>query len=71
MLHTVKLYHWRTHSYSEHKATDNLHEALSEQESILRGAADQLYRSQITAEVDAEFDSIETLYGLGYRFRER
>ena len=31
MLDTVKLYHWRTHSYSEHKATDNLHEALSEQ----------------------------------------
>jgi DNA-binding ferritin-like protein len=31
MLHVVKLYHWRTHSYSEHKATDNLHEALSEQ----------------------------------------
>jgi len=31
MLHAVKLYHWRTHSYSEHKATDNLHEALSEQ----------------------------------------
>lgn len=30
-------------------------EALAEQESILRGAADQLYRSQITAEVDAEF----------------
>jgi DNA-binding ferritin-like protein len=31
MLHVVKLYHWRTHSYSEHKATDKLHEALSEQ----------------------------------------
>jgi DNA-binding ferritin-like protein len=31
MLHTIKLYHWRTHSYSEHKATDNLHEAMSEQ----------------------------------------
>jgi DNA-binding ferritin-like protein len=27
----VKLYHWRTHSYSEHKATDKLHEALSGQ----------------------------------------
>ena len=27
----VKLHHWRTHSYSVHKATDNLHEALSEQ----------------------------------------
>jgi len=31
MLHIVKLHHWRTHSYSVHKATDNLHEALSEQ----------------------------------------
>ena len=31
MLHADKLHHWRTHSYSVHKATDNLHEALSEQ----------------------------------------
>jgi DNA-binding ferritin-like protein len=31
MLHAIKLHHWRTHSYSVHKATDNLHEALSEQ----------------------------------------
>ena len=31
MLHTIKLHHWRTHDYSVHKATDNLHEALSEQ----------------------------------------
>ena len=31
MLHAVKLHHWRTHNYSVHKATDNLHEALSEQ----------------------------------------
>ena len=31
MLHVVKLHHWRTHNYSVHKATDNLHEALSEQ----------------------------------------
>jgi hypothetical protein len=30
MLHVVKLHHWRTHDYSVHKATDNLHEALSE-----------------------------------------
>lgn len=27
----IKLHHWRTHSYSVHKATDNLHEAISEQ----------------------------------------
>ena len=31
MLHAVKLHHWRTHDYSVHKATDNLHESLSEQ----------------------------------------
>ena len=31
MLHVVKLHHWRTHDYSVHKATDNLHEALSDQ----------------------------------------
>ena len=31
LLHVVKLHHWRTHDYSVHKATDNLHEALSEQ----------------------------------------
>ena len=31
MVVVVKLHHWRTHSYSVHKATDNLHESLSEQ----------------------------------------
>ena len=29
MLHAIKLYHWNTHSYPEHKATDELHERLS------------------------------------------
>ena len=29
MLHAIKLYHWNTHSYAEHKATDELHERLS------------------------------------------
>lgn len=29
MLTTIKLYHWNTHSYSRHKATDELHEKLS------------------------------------------
>ena len=29
MLHMIKLYHWNTHSYSQHKATDELHERLS------------------------------------------
>lgn len=31
ILHTIKLYHWKTKSYSQHKATDELHEKLSEQ----------------------------------------
>ena len=30
MLHTIKLYHWKTISYAQHKATDELHEKLSE-----------------------------------------
>ena len=29
MLNTVKLYHWNTHSYAQHKATDELHGRLS------------------------------------------
>ena len=28
-LDAIKLYHWKTHSYSQHKATDELHEKLS------------------------------------------
>ena len=30
MLNTVKLYHWRTKSYSQHKATDELYSKLNE-----------------------------------------
>ena len=30
MLHMIKLYHWRTKCFSEHKATDELHGRLSE-----------------------------------------
>lgn len=30
MIHVVKLYHWKTKSYSEHKATDELHGRLQE-----------------------------------------
>lgn len=29
MLMTVKMYHWRTHSYAQHKATDELYEKLN------------------------------------------
>jgi hypothetical protein len=31
LLNMVKLYHWKTRSYAQHKATDELHEKLSEQ----------------------------------------
>jgi len=30
MLNNVKLYHWKTDSYSQHKATDELYERLNE-----------------------------------------
>ena len=30
MLNTVKLYHWKTHSYAQHKATDDLYSKLNE-----------------------------------------
>ena len=30
MLNTVKLYHWKTHSYATHKATDELYSKLNE-----------------------------------------
>jgi hypothetical protein len=30
MLNTIKLYHWNTRSFSQHKATDELHQRLSE-----------------------------------------
>jgi DNA-binding ferritin-like protein len=30
LLMIVKIYHWKTHSYAEHKATDELYERLNE-----------------------------------------
>jgi DNA-binding ferritin-like protein len=30
MLNVVKIYHWKTHSYATHKATDELYERLNE-----------------------------------------
>ena len=30
MLNLVKLYHWKTHSFAQHKATDELYEHLNE-----------------------------------------
>jgi|LauGreDrversion4_2_1035121.scaffolds.fasta_scaffold58030_2 hypothetical protein len=29
MLNNIKLYHWNTHSFAQHKATDELHDRLS------------------------------------------
>jgi len=30
VLNTIKLYHWKTHSYAEHKATDDLHSKVGD-----------------------------------------
>ena len=31
LLHAIKLYHWKTKSYAQHKSTDELHDKLSQQ----------------------------------------
>lgn len=48
MLMMVKMYHWRTHSYAQHKATDELYEKLNENidkfvEVFLGKEEDRLY----------------------------
>jgi DNA-binding ferritin-like protein len=48
MLMTVKMYHWRTHSYAQHKATDELYERLNKHidtfvEVYLGKSEDRLY----------------------------
>ena len=30
MINTIKLYHWKTHSFPEHKNTDELHKSFSD-----------------------------------------
>lgn len=30
IINTIKLYHWKTHSFPEHKNTDELHKSLNE-----------------------------------------
>jgi len=50
MLMTVKMYHWRTHSYAQHKATDELYEKLNQNidtfvEVYLGKEEDRLYEA--------------------------
>jgi len=52
MLMTVKMYHWRTHSYAQHKATDELYERLNKHidtfvEVYLGKSEDRLYEMDV------------------------
>lgn len=52
ILNAIKLYHWKTESYSQHKATDELHESLSENidkfVEVLLGKAQNKSKYRIT-----------------------
>ena len=53
MINTVKIYHWRTHSFAQHKATDELYERLNDHvdkfvEILMGKKEDRVYRIRQT-----------------------
>lgn len=74
MIHMVKLYHWKTKSYSEHKATDELHGRLQEHTDkfveILLGK-DQSRVQMVTDKMDLmDFNNIKEFKECIFRYRE-
>jgi len=74
MIHMVKLYHWKTKSYSEHKATDELHGRLQEHTDkfveILLGK-DQSRVQMVTDKMSLmDFDNVKELKECIFRYRE-
>jgi DNA-binding ferritin-like protein len=59
ILNTVKLYHWKTRSYAQHKATDELYENLNESidrfvETLLGKDESRLEKHMSSAFADSE-----------------
>jgi DNA-binding ferritin-like protein len=74
MLNTVKLYHWKTHSYATHKATDELYSKLNENIDhfieVLLGKSGQ--RTELTSQKSIrlfDFSSVEELKKEVYSFK--
>jgi len=74
MIHMVKLYHWKTKSHSEHKATDELHGRLQEHTDkfveVLLGK-DQSRVQMVTDKMDLlDFDNVKEFKVCIFRYRE-
>ena len=66
LLNTVKLYHWKTHSYAVHKATDELYEKLNEHidsfiEVLLGKTGDRVNLIRTNSISLKDFSSLEQL----------
>ena len=64
MLNTVKLYHWKTHSHAEHKATDELYSKLNENidtfvEIMLGKQGNRLESKEIVKGVFYNFNNVQ------------
>jgi len=64
MLNTVKLYHWKTHSYAQHKATDELYSKLNENidtfvEIMLGKQGNRLESKEIVKGVFYNFNNVQ------------
>ena len=66
MLNTVKLFHWKTHSYAVHKATDELYSKLNEHidtfiEVLLGKTGDRVNLTGTRSIVLKDYTSLEQL----------
>jgi hypothetical protein len=74
MIHMIKLYHWKTYSYSEHKATDELHGRLQEHTDkfveVLLGK-DQSRLEMITDKMELfDYSNIKNFKDHIFKYRE-
>jgi DNA-binding ferritin-like protein len=66
MLNTIKLYHWKTHSYATHKATDELYGKLNENidsfiEVLLGKTGERVNLTKVKSIELCDFTSVDEL----------
>ena len=66
LLNTIKLYHWKTHSYATHKATDELYGKLNDNvdsfvEVLLGKSGDRINLTNVRSIPLKDFTSIDQL----------
>jgi DNA-binding ferritin-like protein len=74
MLTTIKLYHWKTHSFAQHKATDELYSRLNEHidnfVEILLGKDESRIRMVAKCNPLYDYKSTESFKEKIYEYRE-